>query len=96
MRADQRTLQLGAVLGRDMAGSQGAETGGNAIDRGVGRGEGIDVGANRGQFFEDLWRDADLRVVPGYRNHVIGGCSSKVQGDEWEAVMMFNPFSALQ
>ena len=70
MRAHQRALQLGAHLGRDVPGGQGAEPGRDAVRRGGRGGELLDHGPGADDRREGLVAEPDRGAVPGDRDHL--------------------------
>ena len=73
VRADQRLLQLGAHLGRDVPGGQRAEPGRDAVRRRGGRGEHLDRRAGPADRGDRVGGELDGGAVAGDGEHVVEG-----------------------
>ena len=82
VRADQRPLQRGPPVGRDVPGGQRAEAGGDAVGRGRRVGEPLDVGPrDLATSSSAAAADVDGRAAPGDRDDLLAGQRPAVDHD---------------
>jgi hypothetical protein len=81
VRGDQRPLEPGTVLGRDPAGGQAPEPGGDAVDGLARRGHRLDPGPGGGHGRHGLVRQLDPGPAAGDGHHVVPGETLGAQHD---------------
>ena len=95
MRPDQRTLQVGAALDRDVRRRERAEAGRDSV-RGPLRGrERFDLRARRGHRLDRIERQLDLDVVASDREYLLRGQRIKADDDVHQPTSIFTIADAI-